>query len=116
MALASLIAGAGLLGDSSTAVIASMLGTCINTHKFLGVLIFFVVSPLMGPILSMTFGLATMQMNIVLRGFRNEIIGILVSLLVGFLMGLIASQIYDPDFRSHEMMSRGTGEICMNYT
>lgn len=65
----------------------------------------------MGPILSMTFGLATMKMNIVMRGFRNEMIGIVVSLVVGFTMGLIASQIYDPDFRSSEMMSRGTGAM-----
>ena len=65
----------------------------------------------MGPILSMTFGLSTMKMNIVMRGFRNEMCGILVSLLVGFFMGIIASQVYDPDFRSHEMMSRGTGDI-----
>mmetsp|Transcript_2348 Transcript_2348/g.3604 ORF Transcript_2348/g.3604 Transcript_2348/m.3604 type:complete len:401 (-) Transcript_2348:35-1237(-) len=91
MVMASLIAGAGLLGDNSTAVIASML-----------------VSPMMGPILSMTFGLATMKFDIVLRGIRNEAWGVAMSLIVGIVMGLCASQVFDPEYRSHEMLSRGT--------
>ena len=48
MTVASVIAAAGLVGDNVVFVIASML-----------------VSPLMGPILSMTFGLAISKNDIV---------------------------------------------------
>ena len=49
-----------------------------------------------------------MKMDMVTRGLRNEIFGVLVSFCTGLIMGIIASQVYDPDFRSHEMISRGT--------
>ncbi len=61
----------------------------------------------MGPILSMTFGLATNKTDIVSRGLRNEGYGVAISLVVGLIMGLCASQLYDPDFHSTEMVSRG---------
>jgi uncharacterized membrane protein len=61
----------------------------------------------MGPILSMTYGLAVMKYDIVVRGMRNEIVGVFISLIVGFLMGLSSCQIYGSGYRSSEMMSRG---------
>lgn len=87
---ASMIAAGGLLGDSAVSVLASML-----------------VSPLMGPILSITYGWAVMKKSIVLRGLRNEIVGIVISFLTGFIMGLASSMIYGPSYRSVEMMNRG---------
>lgn len=63
----------------------------------------------MGPILSMTFGLATNKYEIVRRGLRNEMYGIVISLIVGLTMGLCASQLYSPNYVSEEMESRGKG-------
>lgn len=91
VATASVIAGAGLLADSATTVIASML-----------------VSPLMGPILSLTFGVAIGDVAIMKRGLRNEMAGIAISLVVGIIMGIGAACVYPPDFRSNEMQQRGT--------
>jgi hypothetical protein len=93
VAVASVIAGAGLLSDNATTVIASML-----------------VSPLMGPILSITFGLATVNYSVVRRGFRNELVGVFISLFTGIVMGLFAATYYKPDFRSGEITSRGSGD------
>ena len=87
MTVASLIAGAGLVGDNVVFVIASML-----------------VSPLMGPILSMTFGLATTNYDIVYRGLRNETWGVFISLMTGFMLGICSSFVYNPEFHSHEMV------------
>lgn len=89
---ASLIAGTGLIGDSATTVIASML-----------------VSPLMGPILSITFGLAVKEWSVIRRGLRNEVVGILISFFTGLTIGLISSGLYSPEYRSNEMVERGEG-------
>lgn len=93
LALASIIAGTGLLTDSDTTVIASML-----------------VSPLMGPILSITFGLAVQDRETIYRGVRNEVVGIFISMISGLVMGIIASFLYPSSYRSAEMTSRGTGK------
>jgi hypothetical protein len=61
----------------------------------------------MGPILSMTFGLATNKGENVSRGLRNEAAGVIVSLLVGLIMGFCASPFIDENFSSGEMESRG---------
>ena len=90
LALASIIAGTGLLMNSATTVIASML-----------------VSPLMGPILSITFGLAVQGKESIQSGFKNVSIGIIICLVTGILMGLVASFIYSSNYRSDEMFSRG---------
>ena len=87
ISIASLIAGAGLVGDNVVFVIASML-----------------VSPLMGPILSTTFGLAIQNYDIVYRGLRNEAWGVFISMLTGFLLGVCSSFVYNPEFHSHEMV------------
>ena len=90
LSLASVIAGTGLLTDSDTTVIASML-----------------VSPLMGPILSITFGLAVYDIETIRRGLRNEVVGIFITMISGLIMGLIAAFIYPSDYRSEEMVTRG---------
>jgi uncharacterized hydrophobic protein (TIGR00271 family) len=87
---ASLIAGTGLLGDSGTSVIASML-----------------VSPMMGPILSIAFGITLNHGETIRRGARNEIIAILMTFLVGIPFGICGFFAYSHDYRSNEMVSRG---------
>ena len=64
--VAGSIAAAGLLSDSSVTVVASML-----------------VSPLMSPILCITYGIAMNHWEMIRRGFRNEAVGVLLCLLVG---------------------------------
>jgi uncharacterized hydrophobic protein (TIGR00271 family) len=88
--MASLIAGAGLLSDSGAFVIASTL-----------------VSPLMKPILSITFGLSVWDKQIMRKGLRNELAGIVISFTVGFLMGIVAASFFSPEFRSAQMVDRG---------
>lgn len=91
LSCASMIAGAGLLGNSATTVIASML-----------------VSPLMGPILSITFGMAIRHQPTIHRGLRNELVGILVSFVMGLTIGVIGSFCYSANYRSDEMVGRGS--------
>jgi uncharacterized membrane protein len=67
------------------------------------------VSPLMGPILSTTFGLAITKYDIVYRGLRNEAWGVFISMLTGFLLGVFSSFVYNPEFHSLEMV----GEISL---
>lgn len=55
----------------------------------------------------MTYGLAVVKTDIVARGMRNEIVGILITFFVGFVMGLCAVHIYGSGYRSSEMISRG---------
>lgn len=87
---ASIMAGVGLLTDSATVVIASML-----------------VSPLLGPILSITFGLSVNCKPMVWKGCRNEFIGVCISFFSGMLTGFIASKLYSPEHSSYEIYSRG---------
>jgi uncharacterized membrane protein len=69
------------------------------------------VSPLMGPILSITFGLAVAKWGIVKRGLRNEFVGVIITFFVGVVFGLCAYPVYGAELRSEEMLSRGRGEI-----
>jgi len=72
------IAGIGLLTNSAVAVVASML-----------------VSPLMGPIVGMTFGSIINDKQMFWKSFRNELIGVTVCFLTGALMGFITAPIMD---------------------
>ena len=89
---ASLIAGVGLATNSATMVVSSML-----------------VSPLMGPILAVTFGAATRDCKMLLRGLVNNAIGCAITLVLGFVMGLIFAPVFAPRYGwpTVEMSSRG---------
>jgi hypothetical protein len=65
--------------DSSVSVVASML-----------------LSPLMSPILCITFGLATGHPALIQRGFRTEMVGVVLALMIGLLSGLILATWYGP--------------------
>jgi uncharacterized hydrophobic protein (TIGR00271 family) len=89
---AAIIAGVGLLTDSSVLVVASML-----------------VSPLMGPILGLTFGTTIGDRVMIWKGIRNEIIGVLATWGVGCLCGLVVIPFSEiADWTTFEMSSRGT--------
>jgi uncharacterized hydrophobic protein (TIGR00271 family) len=75
--VAALIASIGLRRNSATTVIASML-----------------VSPLMGPILGITFGCAVKDMQMICTSIRNEIVGIVICLSVGILVALIEIHLF----------------------
>jgi len=95
-----MIAAAGLSSDSSVTVVASML-----------------VSPLMGPILCVTFGAAIQKREMVTRGIRNEAYGMLICVVVGMIAGVAIGPFYGPGgfeggsfddpLKSDEVDSRG---------
>jgi len=78
IAVGAVIAAIGLLTDSAVAVVASML-----------------VSPLMGPIVGMTFSAIIRDKAMFYKSFRNESIGVFVCFLTGALMGFITAPILD---------------------
>lgn len=94
LTMASIMAGTGMVTNSSVSVLASML-----------------VSPLMGPVLSMAFGMAVNDMAVIKRGLRNEIVGVTIGLVTGIVMGFFSSFLYPSDYRSDEMTSRGSGTL-----
>ncbi len=101
--VASLISTVGLVSDSPVTVVASML-----------------VSPLMGPIVAMAYGLSTQQYGMVLHGARTEFIGFLVCYGVGLIAGCMTVLFFKPlglpnlirltgnvSLESEQMLSRG---------
>ncbi|GAB6028925.1 hypothetical protein CHUAL_004721 [Chamberlinius hualienensis] len=70
--LATLIAGFGLMDDSTVSIVASML-----------------VSPLMGPIMALSFGMVINDMQLMKLGLKAEIFGLLISISVGLFLGLV---------------------------
>ncbi|KAK6620158.1 hypothetical protein RUM44_006559 [Polyplax serrata] len=92
--LAGTIAAVGLVENSTVAIVASML-----------------ISPLMGPILAGTFGTVIHDRKLQLMGVRNELVGLSLTILVGYIIGLIIGSVdgyYGGDqWPTQEMMSRG---------
>ena len=68
--ISSTLAGIGLAGDSPTYLVASML-----------------LSPLMGPILGCAFGFAIKDRNLFMTGFMNECLALVITLLLGAIIG-----------------------------
>jgi uncharacterized membrane protein len=66
-----MIAGLGLVDDSSVNVVASML-----------------VSPLMGPIMATTFGAVIRDFGLIKIGLLSELVGLLICLAVGLIFGI----------------------------
>ena len=89
--VASIIAAFGLTINSPVIVVASML-----------------VSPIMGPILAMTFGTIVQDWPLTTLGVKNELISLGLCVLVGFVVGLGVTPFYD--LPTDEMASRGTPE------
>jgi uncharacterized hydrophobic protein (TIGR00271 family) len=85
--VASILACFGLVENSTLFLAASML-----------------ISPLMGPILASVFGKVIKDQKLQYWGLRNEIIGIFLCILVGFVFGLIISII---DYFSNYPLAKG---------
>lgn len=68
------------------------------------------ISPLMGPILAGTFGTVIHDRKLQLMGVRNELVGLSLTILVGYIIGLIIGSVdgyYGGDqWPTQEMMSR----------
>lgn len=69
--LAGVIASLGLATNNAVMIVAAML-----------------LSPLMGPIVGVTFATMTGDRDLFLTSLRNEAIGMLETFIVGLLMGL----------------------------
>ncbi|XP_065303365.2 uncharacterized protein [Dermacentor albipictus] len=70
--LAGMIAALGLMDNNVVSIIAAML-----------------VSPLMGPIMAITFGIIVRDTALTKLGLKTELIGLLICLLFGFFFGLL---------------------------
>ena len=90
--VASLLAGVGLATDNVVVVVASML-----------------VSPIMGPIMELTFGTIIRDWKLSWQGLWKELVGLAICFFVGVLVGLgFAPWGDDLDWPNNEMSSRGT--------
>ncbi len=67
------MASAGLMLNNSAVVIASMI-----------------IAPFMTPILSFSVGILIPNKNLIKIGFINQILGFIISVVIGFLMGLLS--------------------------
>ncbi|XP_064486516.1 uncharacterized protein LOC135398901 isoform X2 [Ornithodoros turicata] len=70
--LAGMIAALGLMDNNVVSIIAAML-----------------VSPLMGPIMAITFGIIIQDKTLTKVGLKTELIGLFICLLFGFCFGLL---------------------------
>jgi len=87
--LAAFIAAVGLINNSPAIIIASML-----------------LSPLMGPILGVSYGIVTKDKKIIKNGLNGQLNSIILILSIGILMGFL-TYIILPDFQpTKEMLSR----------
>ncbi|XP_058446934.1 uncharacterized protein LOC131427604 [Malaya genurostris] len=91
--VASILAAFGLIEDSTLFLIASML-----------------ISPLMGPIIASIFGTVIKERSLQLMGVKNEMIGISLTISVGFIFGLIVCSLDERygvgEGITNEMLSR----------
>ncbi|XP_012274266.1 uncharacterized protein LOC105696413 [Orussus abietinus] len=91
---ADCLAALGLVENSATNVVAAML-----------------VSPLMGPVMSLTFGTIIADRDLQLVGFKSLMLGIFLSIVFGFIFGLILGTTEMPwgynDWPTDEMKGRG---------
>lgn len=91
---ADCLAALGLIENSATNVVAAML-----------------VSPLMGPVMSLTFGTIIADRNLQFIGLKSLLLGIFLSILFGFIFGLILGTTEMPwgynDWPTDEMKGRG---------
>ncbi|XP_043466444.1 uncharacterized protein LOC122501208 [Leptopilina heterotoma] len=91
---ADCLAALGLVENSATNVVAAML-----------------VSPLMGPVMSLTFGTVIADRNLQFIGFKSLMLGIFLSILFGFIFGLVLGTTEMPwgynDWPTDEMKGRG---------
>ncbi|XP_067124246.1 uncharacterized protein [Centruroides vittatus] len=76
--VASMVAALGLMENSSVNIVASML-----------------ISPIMGPIMAITFGAVIRDKSLVVTGIKTELLGLSLCLCSGFTFGLIFGNFAD---------------------
>jgi len=91
--LAAIMAGIGLIQNNVTVIVASML-----------------LSPLMGPMLGVAFGYVIRDNALLLKGTKNELIGLALSLLVGAVLAVFIFLLL-PDMVPIIQNDVGTGTI-----
>ncbi|XP_035445413.2 uncharacterized protein LOC118272825 [Spodoptera frugiperda] len=88
------LAALGLVENNASNIVAAML-----------------VSPLMGPVMSITFGTIISDRSLIRSGFESLVLGMFLSLLFGFIFGLILGSTEMPwgfgDWPTEEMKGRG---------
>lgn len=95
--VASIVAGLGLATDSSTTVISSML-----------------LSPIMGPVIGMSYGLIIWDLPLIKRSMKNEILSIIICVIFGVLLALFCGKTHMAGrWPTKEMLSRGTRETFL---
>lgn len=89
---ASIIAGLGLVSNSTTTVIASML-----------------VSPIMGPVVGMAYGATIHDYRLLRKAIKTETISIIFCIVIGVLIGVCTGPTeLSKDWPTDEMYTRGT--------
>ena len=90
--IASIIAGLGLASGSSTTVVSSML-----------------LSPIMGPVIGMSYGLIIWDIPLIKRSARNEILSIVICIIYGLIIGACCFWTdMGEGWPTLEMINRGT--------
>ena len=87
--LSALVAGAGLILNSPAVVIASMI-----------------ISPLMGPILGLSFGITTSNGKIIRNSIIAQIFGIIISICSGIFLGYLTIYLVEDPQITSEMAAR----------
>ena len=92
--LSALVSGVGLILNSSIILIASMI-----------------LSPLMSPILGVSFGIASKEYKMVKVGILEQGLGLIISIGSGLLLGVLALTFYAPLTITPQMIARGFPNI-----
>jgi len=87
--IAAFIAGAGLILNSTAIIIGSMI-----------------ISPLMGPILGVSYGMISKIYNLVKKGIFGQLISVIIAIGIGVLLASLAFLTYSSPSITNEMMSR----------
>ncbi|KAA0162915.1 hypothetical protein FNF28_04471 [Cafeteria roenbergensis] len=97
VSVASVLAGVGLATNNAVVIVASML-----------------VSPLMAPVLALTFGIFICDLRLARIGAVTELVGLVICVLFGFMTGLVIAPLAEHAditggvWPTSEMTSRGT--------
>lgn len=90
--VASIVAGLGLMSDSSTTVISSML-----------------LSPIMGPVIGMSYGLVIWDIRLIKKSAVVELASIVICIVFGCILAIACSWTeMAATWATDEMLSRGT--------
>lgn len=95
--VASIVAGLGLMTNSSTTVISSML-----------------LSPIMGPVIGMSYGLVIWDIDLIKKSAKVEVVSILICIFFGCILTLLTSWTELSDgWATDEMTARGTKQTFL---